>query len=141
MVEIHIPGHVELRPGWSCRACSRPWPCQTARRDLKQELSPTYLKLNMWLSLQDAIEDMPQIPTAILQRRFMHWTGDSSLGRGWPTDSRAVQPHDEDVEIWAHDLVRRPGRYGAGERIRRIVAQLLTELCPVPAKMSVAGRG
>jgi hypothetical protein len=84
MVDVHIAGHVELRPGWTCRACSRPWPCQTARRDLKQELTPTYLKLNMWMAMQDAIHDMPDVPTSVQQRRFMHWTGDPAMAASPP---------------------------------------------------------
>jgi hypothetical protein len=30
---------------------------------------------------------------------------------------------------WARDLVRRPQCYGVDEHIRRIVAELLTEVC------------
>jgi hypothetical protein len=34
-----------------------------------------------------------------------------------------------DLELWARDLVRRPQCYGVDEHIRRIVSELLTEVC------------
>ncbi|MEV6845404.1 hypothetical protein [Actinoplanes sp. NPDC051411] len=67
--------HVEERPGWSCRARGRPWPCDSARKDLAAAMSPTALRKQMWTRLEVAAQDMPDGPPSELFVRFLRWTG------------------------------------------------------------------
>ncbi|MET8152649.1 hypothetical protein ACIBSW_30030 [Actinoplanes sp. NPDC049668] len=68
-------GHVEERPGWDCRACGEPWPCEPARKDLAAELSPTSLRIHMWIRLEPAALDLPSGTARELFDRFLRWTG------------------------------------------------------------------
>ena len=66
--------HIEQRPSWDCRACGKPWPCDPVRESLATELSPTALRIHMWLRLEIAAGDMPGTPAGEMFERFLHWT-------------------------------------------------------------------
>jgi hypothetical protein len=66
--------HVERRPSWDCGACGKPWPCDPAREELTAELSPTRLRIHVWMRLEVAAFDMPEGPVTELFERFIHWT-------------------------------------------------------------------
>ncbi|RZU50566.1 hypothetical protein EV385_2341 [Krasilnikovia cinnamomea] len=66
--------HIEERPSWSCLACGKPWPCDPARKSLAGELSPTGLRIHMWIRLEVAVGDLPPTAAAELFDRFLRWT-------------------------------------------------------------------
>ncbi|AGL20944.1 hypothetical protein [Actinoplanes sp. N902-109] len=66
----HVPG----RPSWDCLACGKPWPCDPAREELAATLSPTALRTDMWMRLEEAALELPPVPVVELFERFLHWT-------------------------------------------------------------------
>ncbi len=65
--------HLADRPGWDCRSCGKTWPCDPAREHLMTELSPTWLRIHMWLRLEEAAADIPHLTPSELFERFLHW--------------------------------------------------------------------
>lgn len=66
--------HIEARPTWDCRACGEPWPCPDAQTELKAQMSPTSVRIHMWLRLEVAAEDMPTATALDMFDRFLRWT-------------------------------------------------------------------
>ncbi|RZU50118.1 hypothetical protein EV385_1883 [Krasilnikovia cinnamomea] len=67
--------HIEERPSWRCRSCGEPWPCDQAQANLAATLSPTALRIHMWIRLEIAAQDMPQGLPSEMFERFLRWTG------------------------------------------------------------------
>ncbi|MFC0503826.1 hypothetical protein [Micromonospora costi] len=73
--------HVALRPIWLCRVCAAPWPCGTARLELRREYvtDPVALRIYLCTLLHDAVADLYQLnphdgpDPRDLFRRFLAW--------------------------------------------------------------------
>ncbi|RZU49259.1 hypothetical protein EV385_1001 [Krasilnikovia cinnamomea] len=70
--------HTPDRPAWSCRACTEPWPCATAKADLLAEFQAAPSALTVYLAAQmyDALADLhgpdqPRPPD--WHDRFLAW--------------------------------------------------------------------
>lgn len=72
--EVFEPQHIEERPSWNCRACGEPWPCEIARKELAAELSPTRLRLHLWMRMEIAAADELGPSPKEMFRRFFGWT-------------------------------------------------------------------
>jgi hypothetical protein len=66
--------HIAERPSWTCALCGKPWPCQPARKRLAAENDSVQLAMHAWLTLEEAVADMPNLPVAIAFDRFLAWT-------------------------------------------------------------------
>jgi hypothetical protein len=66
--------HAAERPSWNCRQCGDPWPCGPARGALLAEMDCVSLAIFMWLSLEEAVHDMPSWSPPDLYARFIEWT-------------------------------------------------------------------
>lgn len=72
--------HMFLRPEWTCRACSNPWPCATVRLHLlafftDEDNRIRYDRVFRYLAprLVDAIPDLPNGSSHDLHYRFLGW--------------------------------------------------------------------
>ncbi|MEU4243389.1 hypothetical protein [Actinoplanes sp. NPDC026619] len=70
--------HLSVRPGWQCQVCSAPWPCSTARTDLRVEYRrfPTVLRIYLAAQMCAAIDDMRCAGGPVpddLYLRFLGW--------------------------------------------------------------------
>ncbi|MEU5565470.1 hypothetical protein [Micromonospora musae] len=54
------PPHTPLRPVWACRACGHPWPCASARLNLKAEFARQEATLAIYLAglMYEAMHDL-----------------------------------------------------------------------------------
>ena len=66
--------HTPDRPSWDCRSCGKAWPCDPAREDLVAEMDRVGLAIYMWMNLEDAVMEVPRMPTSELFERFIAWT-------------------------------------------------------------------
>ncbi|WP_233558956.1 hypothetical protein [Micromonospora radicis] len=78
--------HLPERPGWTCRACSRQWPCPAARMLLRVEYDLDRVGLSVYLAGQlfDATGDLlrsaegpPPTPGELFDR-FLAWAAPRS---------------------------------------------------------------
>jgi hypothetical protein len=67
--------HIPARPSWDCRACGKPWPCDSAQEWLLIEYAGWTSVLAFYLNsqLRDAIHDGLGGPDAELYDRFQAW--------------------------------------------------------------------
>jgi hypothetical protein len=71
--------HLHDRPGWNCRTCRQPWPCDTAKANLLAEFRDFPSVLTIYLSAQmyDAMGDLTPnggpVPAGLYER-FLSWT-------------------------------------------------------------------
>lgn len=65
--------HIAQRPSWDCRCCGKPWPCDPAREELAAELSPTLLRMHMWVRIEEAAAKIPGARAGELFERFLYW--------------------------------------------------------------------
>ena len=67
----HLPG----TPGWTCLACTAPWPCPTARAEVPLTFAGRRRALGAYLAAcyQRACRDLPDVPSRQLYRRFLGW--------------------------------------------------------------------
>jgi len=73
-----VSAHLPDRPSWSCRTCDNPWPCVTARLQLRAEYDGHSVPLMMYLTshMIGAAGDLADKLTAgDLVRRFLGWVG------------------------------------------------------------------
>ncbi len=68
--------HYPDRPDWVCRVDGLPWPCETARAELTESLSPTYRARYMGGFYADAATELPA--SVNLWERFYGWINDPS---------------------------------------------------------------
>jgi hypothetical protein len=67
--------HLPRRPGWDCRCCGKPWPCDPAREELVAETGGgTALAIAGWAYLEEFVRDRAPGPTDELFDRFIRWT-------------------------------------------------------------------
>jgi hypothetical protein len=66
--------HTAERPSWDCRACEKPWPCDPAREQLAAEMEPTQLRIFMWLNIEEAADQLTDMPAGEMFARFLAWT-------------------------------------------------------------------
>ncbi len=66
--------HYPDRPDWVCRVDGLPWPCETARAELTESLSPNYRVLFMAGFYRDAAIELPAYID--LYARFIGWIND-----------------------------------------------------------------
>lgn len=70
--------HVPRRPAWSCQGCGQPWPCATYRAAALAEehggAGTHCLTARMGGHLAEAKWDLPDVPIAELEARFLRWT-------------------------------------------------------------------
>ena len=73
--------HLHDRPGWDCRVCRQPWPCDNAKTNLLTEFRgfPSVLAIYLSGKMYDALGDltsdgMPTPPD--LYERFLSWARD-----------------------------------------------------------------
>ncbi len=70
--------HLHDRPNWDCRICKTPWPCATAKADLRDEFRTfpsvltIYLSSQMYDALTDLTSDGEPTPPDLYQR-FLSW--------------------------------------------------------------------
>lgn len=69
---VELDGHLPRRPTWNCRCCGEPWPCTTAREQLAEAMSRTYLITFMAGLRGDAIIESDRSPAEISDR-FIGW--------------------------------------------------------------------
>jgi len=67
--------HTAVRPSWVCPSCDVPWPCATARRDLRAEYADAPVSLGLYLAacMVEAAEQLPAESTGELYARFLGW--------------------------------------------------------------------
>ncbi len=72
--------HLPIRPAWNCQACDNPWPCVTARANLRREHCGHVAALAVLMSGQ-AVVAAPDLGDTItagdLYRRFLGWVAAS----------------------------------------------------------------
>lgn len=66
--------HQPVRPAWTCSACSDPWPCDQARRDLLLDLGWLRLAIYCGALLSVAAGDLADVTPMQLWVRFLEWT-------------------------------------------------------------------
>ncbi len=66
--------HIAARPSWDCLSCGKAWPCDPAREDLVTQLDPVQLAIYLWINLEEAAGDLPDMPVAEAFARFIAWT-------------------------------------------------------------------
>ena len=74
MASVTGLSHTAVRPSWTCATCDAPWPCYSARRQLRVEYDGASLSLGLYLAacLVEAAEQLP--PSGALYGRFLGWT-------------------------------------------------------------------
>lgn len=75
--------HQPERPSWDCDTCGRQWPCDPARERLISEGTGPSLAAVMWMHLEYAVEEMPQMTGGEIFERFISWTRPHVLP-DWP---------------------------------------------------------
>ena len=67
--------HTAVRPSWTCATCDVPWPCATARGQLRAEYdgAPTSLGLYLAACMVEAAGHLPDMPSGELYARFLGW--------------------------------------------------------------------
>ena len=80
-MSIHLP----IRPGWTCGACGRPWPCPTRQRELLAEYEGARVSLMLHLAgcFVEASADLPTAAAGALYRRFFGWPGHPPRNARW----------------------------------------------------------
>jgi hypothetical protein len=65
--------HVAERPSWTCRACTAPWPCPTARSELQAEFQdfPSTMVIHLHGLMGEAAHDLGT--GTDLRVRFLDW--------------------------------------------------------------------
>ena len=92
MVSFTHPGdwpaieHEGVPPGWTCAACSKPWPCVPAKEELTAEFRgfPTSLTVYMASMMAAAARDFLAhggMPPPDLWSRFLGWVHPVPQGR------------------------------------------------------------
>jgi hypothetical protein len=73
--EHAAPEHTPDRPSWTCRACRQPWPCDPARKSLREQYTedPTVTALYLSSQQQDYLDDTPNYEIDHLYERFFAW--------------------------------------------------------------------
>lgn len=77
-IRINTPEHTAERPSWMCRVCGAAWPCDPAKKAMRDEAQRTYLGMLMWGFMDDFINDIisdehpNEFSTAF--ERFIGWT-------------------------------------------------------------------
>jgi hypothetical protein len=71
--------HMHRRPGWDCRVCGKPWPCENAKADLLEEfrMFPSVLTIYLSGHMCQALVDLTpkgKRPPDDLYERFLSWT-------------------------------------------------------------------
>ncbi len=71
--------HLLVRPSWDCAACDRPWPCDSAREQLRAEFAtfPSVLRIYLAGQLADANAELVGANPIELYHRFLGWTRQS----------------------------------------------------------------
>ena len=67
--------HAPVAPAWVCGTCGAEWPCAPRRDLLLAEYGPDRGALSVYLGscLATACEDLPEVPGAVLRKRFIGW--------------------------------------------------------------------
>jgi hypothetical protein len=70
-----VAEHLPIRPSWTCSACGRPWPCDTARVDLLTGYADVPVALAVYLAgcFLEAVAGQPAVPSEKLYLRFLGW--------------------------------------------------------------------
>lgn len=68
------PEHIAERPGWDCRVCGRPWPCDPAREHLAATMNSIELALYVCAHAVDMAGGRPEMTPAELYERLIAWT-------------------------------------------------------------------
>ncbi len=71
------PGHLPLRPSWTCAWCAEPWPCASKQRRLIAEYEDAHISLYLLMAMRlvDAAGDLRDLPAGELHTRFLGWIG------------------------------------------------------------------
>jgi hypothetical protein len=70
--------HLNTRPSWDCRVCTKPWPCANAKNDLLAEFRvyPSVLTIYLSAQMYDAVNDLTSHGATLpadLYERFISW--------------------------------------------------------------------
>lgn len=65
--------HSPDRPSWDCGACGKAWPCDPAREELVATHGRTERVILLWSYLEDALTELPPMPSREFMDRFLSW--------------------------------------------------------------------
>jgi hypothetical protein len=71
--------HVMGRPSWNCMVDGTPWPCDKAKRDLREQYAEPGLGIYMVSMLYDYVRERDHVdlePPPALFQRFLAWMTD-----------------------------------------------------------------
>jgi hypothetical protein len=60
---------------YDCRVCAEPWPCEAAREDWLHTMTPTQLRINQWIALEQAYPVLEGMSHRDAWDRFLGWAG------------------------------------------------------------------
>lgn len=72
-----VPPHQPDRPSWRCTPCQASWPCPQARAMLHDRYDAPHLQAElvrvMGHRMAQAGRELPDVPAAVLNARFVGW--------------------------------------------------------------------
>ncbi|WP_326561330.1 hypothetical protein [Micromonospora sp. NBC_01796] len=76
--------HVFGDAGWRCRDDGDEWPCQVYRRRFRHHYGPDVVGMIVFMHpiFEQAVLDLPTVPTKELRARFLGWCRRPHIGSG-----------------------------------------------------------